>query len=158
MTLTPPTPNITPPHGSELGPAELIEVLASIQRNFDYLWTQFPLDRSALATGGSNNWIKPTLLNAWENYEVEAGVFANAMYRKGVDGRVTIIGLVKHPTAGAVGSAIFTLPVGYRPAKQLLFYDGNKRVDVAANGSVVCQGGEASPAYFSISIPPFFPN
>jgi hypothetical protein len=158
MPLQPPIPNIEPAYGEDLAPARLAEIFAFIQGNLDFLYGQFPLQQTNLAVGGASNWIKPVLLNTWENYEAEGGTFANAMYRRGVDGRVTIIGLVKHTAAGANGTVIFTLPVGYRPSKQLLFNDGAKRVDVNSAGAVIYQGGEPTVSYLTISVPPFYPN
>ena len=56
-------------------------------------------------------WIAPTLLNSWVNFDA---VRNTAGYLIEPGGRVWIKGLVKNGTAVA-GTAIFTLPVGYRP-------------------------------------------
>jgi hypothetical protein len=55
------------------------------------------------------NVIAPTLVNSWVNYpgNMPAGYYKDSF------GIVHIQGMVK---SGAIGSTIFTLPVGYRPS------------------------------------------
>lgn len=62
-------------------------------------------------------WVAPTLTNSWVNY---GGGFEAAGYKK-VGTQVFIRGLVKD---GAVGTAIFTLPVGFRPTTGICGYAG----------------------------------
>lgn len=93
--------------------------------------------------------IAPTLLNSWVNF---GSTYANAGYYKDPFGVVHLRGLVKNGTAAA-GTAIFALPVGYRPIADLLF-------DVDSNGAhgsaAVRSGGNitfevGSNVYFSLS-------
>lgn len=83
------------------------------------------------------SWIAPTLLNSFANYD--ASIYQPAGYFKDLSGRVHLRGLLKR-SAAAFNTPIFTLPVGYRPAKQTLFallaanLDG--RLDVDASGNV----------------------
>jgi hypothetical protein len=93
----------------------------------------------ALALGGpatitSENWVAATLTNAWTNY---GGIYEVAGYRKMADGTVMLRGLVK---TGTVALAIFTLPVGYRPASASLWQQlanlGTCRMDVGSDGTV----------------------
>ena len=60
-------------------------------------------------------WIDVTFENSWVNYG--GSIWQDAQYRK-ENGWVYIRGLVKD---GTVNSAIFTLPEGFRPAKQEMF-------------------------------------
>lgn len=62
--------------------------------------------------GGPETWHDMTLNNTWVTFV--AG--REPQYRKGPDGTVTLRGLVK---AGTAGSVITTLPVGYRPTRQV---------------------------------------
>lgn len=55
------------------------------------------------------DWVYPTLLNGWENY---GGSYKLVSYCKDALGRVYIRGLVRR---GNPGTAIFRLPVGFRP-------------------------------------------
>jgi hypothetical protein len=56
---------------------------------------------------------EPAFQNSWVNY---GGAYAPAAFRKMPDGTVRLRGTVK---SGTNASAIFTLPVGYRPAAVL---------------------------------------
>jgi microcystin-dependent protein len=95
---------------------------------------------------------EPAFENGWGNY---GGSFAPASFRKWPDGTVSIRGLV---SGGAVNSAVFTLPSGYRPPGDLIFCadmnsNAHTRVNVNATGFVGVQPGSAS--YVSISVPRF---
>jgi hypothetical protein len=59
----------------------------------------------------------PTFLNSWVNFDT--ATYNAAGYRIDDDGRVWLRGLVKDGLWA--GNAMFRLPVGYRPAKQLGF-------------------------------------
>lgn len=87
-----------------------------------------------IKNGVITSWTALTLLNGWENYGFE---FYNCQYRKSVDGRVYLRGLVK---SGTVGSVIATLPLGFRPERTELFgiHAGGiaGRVDVRNNGEI----------------------
>ncbi len=64
--------------------------------------------------GDEEAWIAPAFLNGWVNI---GGVWAATAYRKAADGRIDIRGYVK---TGTLTSAVFTLPVGYRPTAQIV--------------------------------------
>lgn len=88
----------------------------------------------------------PAFQNGWVNYDTN---WDQARYYRS-NGRVYLQGLVKNGTAG---TGIFTLPVGFRPAKRALFpadgSGGYGRVDVLANGEVRHIAG--GNAHFSLS-------
>lgn len=96
-------------------------------------------------------WIAATLQNSWVNY---GGLYAPASYRKDKYGRVHVRGLIANGTI-TNGTVLMTLPVGYRPAAKLLFpaetggAGQQARVDVLADGTVICQ--LAAAGYFSLS-------
>lgn len=69
-------------------------------------------------------WHAATLENSWVDFE---SGHQEARYRKNTDGTVHIQGLVKSGTTTA-NTVVLTLPVGYRPDKDLL-------VPVAVSGS-----------------------
>lgn len=67
-------------------------------------------------------YIAPTLLNSWGNFDSTTEDIAG--YYKDDSGIVHIKGMLKN---GTVGTAVFTLPVGYRPLK-------TKRFAILSNG------------------------
>jgi hypothetical protein len=79
-------------------------------------------------------WIPMTLLNGWTNY---GAPFSTLSYRR-ISGVVYIKGFV---ATGAAGTAVATLPAGFRPAQTKLlggYYNGGMaRVDIDANGVIV---------------------
>jgi hypothetical protein len=85
----------------------------------------------------------PPFMNGWVNYDSGDNT---AGYFKDVCGVVHLKGVVK---SGALGSAIFTLPAGYRPplvaAFIVLSYNGSANivgeVDIRTDGSVIFSGG-----------------
>ena len=77
-------------------------------------------------------WIAPTLTNSWVN---AGGTNASASYRKNErSGNVELKGFIVN---GVVGSAAFTLPVGYRPYEKRWFQVLGGVVYVNTNGDVV---------------------
>lgn len=67
-------------------------------------------------TAPTESVIAPAYLNSWADY---GSVYGTAGYYKMADGvHVRLTGLIKD---GVVGSAAFTLPVGYRPMAEGLF-------------------------------------
>lgn len=60
-------------------------------------------------------WISPTLGNSWVNF---GGSYTTAGYYKDNEGIVRLRGVIKN---GTLSTAIFTLPVGFRPAAQHYF-------------------------------------
>lgn len=94
------------------------------------------LEAHLRSTTSTTAWIAPTLLGTWANYSSPS--FAGAEYRR-VGDRVEIRGIVK---SGTSGTAVFTLPVGFRPPAALIFpamSDPNVfcRLDVEVDGDVV---------------------
>jgi len=63
------------------------------------------------------SWTLPTLLNGWVNF---GGAFAGVAFFKDAVGIVHIKGVIKSGTT-TVGTELFILPAGYRPAKYELF-------------------------------------
>ncbi|HEX6904127.1 MAG TPA: hypothetical protein VF789_30735 [Thermoanaerobaculia bacterium] len=83
-------------------------------------------------------WKAATFQNGWRNY---GGPFNNAAYMKDSLGFVHLRGLVKDG-----GGTIFTLPEGYRPARQELFGVATRentigRIDVLVDGQVSMTAG-----------------
>ena len=80
-------------------------------------------------------WIAPTLLNGWLNF---GAPFAATAYLKDTVGFVHLKGTLK---SGTMNTAMFTLPLGYRPAEdELVPADSGGsygRVRVNADGTVV---------------------
>lgn len=79
---------------------------------------------------------EPAFANAWVNYDTT--FFYSAAFYKDALGIVHLRGLVK---TGTIGAAIFTLPVGYRPTRQVLIgitaNNAIGRVDIQATGIVL---------------------
>ena len=89
-------------------PPNLPGVVSGItQQNFD------ALNRRLYALEAPEDWVSPTLVNSWARREVEG--YAGPAYRKCIDDRVTIKGLVEHTGSLSANSVIFTLPEGFRP-------------------------------------------
>ena len=91
--------------------------------------------------------ITPTLLNGWVGY----GSTYSPVYYSRRNNVVTLIGLVKSGTSGV----IFNLPVGFRPATQLLTAtvtsnNVHSRLDVKVNGDVN-PSGSYSATWFSVA-------
>jgi hypothetical protein len=91
------------------------------------------------------SFIAPTLQNGFSNYN--AG-FASPGYYKDKMGRVHLRGLLNTP-ASPNGQLMFTLPAGYRPttgAVVMMTLSNNTiaRVDIQANGNVLCNTGAGS--------------
>ena len=89
-----------------------------------------------------SGWIAVTSFSAsWVNF---GSIYQDAAYRK-IGNQVFLRGLVKD---GTIGSAIFTLPTGYRPADTVLMStisnNAAGRVDVASTGNVACTLGNNS--------------
>lgn len=81
---------------------------------------------------------QPAYQNSWVSYG--SGWNAARFYKDSL-GVVHLSGLVKN---GSLGNTIFTLPVGYRPATQIMFSQidngGVARVDVGAGGNITSFG------------------
>jgi hypothetical protein len=79
----------------------------------------------------------PGFNGAWGNF---GGNYTPARFRKDQHGTVWLDGLV---SAGVIGTSIFTLPVGYRPALGFWkYFDSNGyQFDIRDTGTIVPQGG-----------------
>jgi len=80
-----------------------------------------------------SGWITPTLNSPYSNY---GGPYGPVKYRK-VGVIVNIQGLISNASQGVV----FTLPAGFRPDRQVVFFPvvangGDARFDVRQNGDV----------------------
>lgn len=113
------------------------------------------LGTTALTFGYASEWVAPTLLNSFVNYELGQ---ATTAYRKSRDNRVQLRGLVKH-TAAAAGLTIFTLPTGFRPSAGQIFscwasVNGGTivsvRIDVTAAGIVQFNGSVTAVDFLSL--------
>jgi hypothetical protein len=91
------------------------------------------------------DFIEPTLLNGWVNYNVTT--FSTAKYFKDDFGIVHLSGMIKDGTT-ASGTDLFILPVGYRIAKTTYFPVASNgafgSVRVALTGEVEIQVGSAT--------------
>lgn len=98
-------------------------------------------------------WHIPVLINGWVNYDGSV-VWQGARYRKMADGMVTIQGLVKDGIGPGPTGNIFVLPVGYRPAKNIIFASiANNvfaRLDIYPDGNVNWSTGGTN-GFFSIN-------
>jgi hypothetical protein len=101
----------------------------------------------------TTSWSAPSLGNSWVDY---GGAFAGAGYYKDGSGVVHLRGLVKDGTT-TQGTVIFTLPVGSRPAYDLIFpvpssggSDSYGAVDIKSSGDVWIRG-LAGSTYLSLS-------
>jgi len=85
---------------------------------------------------------QPAFSNSWVNYETSESSFYAAAFYKDALGFVHLRGIVKN---GTVNTAMFTLPTGYRPLRQIGFAVnsnnsfGNYRI--ASNGQAYLESG-----------------
>lgn len=103
-------------------------------------------------------WATPVFQSYWANY---GGSYAPGRYTKTSEGIVVLSGLLKRNGSPAGGEVIFQLPVGYRPAKPLIFTtitNANvaSRVDVDQNGNVIIRSGDGG--YLSLDGIKFVPS
>jgi hypothetical protein len=121
----------------------------AVRSSFEVLKDVYDIERALNSIGytlipSAETWTAPTLLNNWVNY---GGGFNNAGYYKDPFGVVHLRGLIKDGTT-TLGTALFTLPTGYRPVAQELFTvtSGSAlgRVDVLTTGNVVINVGSSS--------------
>lgn len=81
----------------------------------------------AITSDKSSGWVALTLGSSWQNY---GGAETVAAYRRMADGTVRLRGSIK---SGTTGTAIFTLPAGFRPAVS------SREVFMAIGGPGVCE-------------------
>lgn len=93
-----------------------------------------------LGTIENESIITPTFINGWTHFSTISEPWQRGGYWKDKNGIVHLVGLIKGGTT-ANGTILFTLPVGYRPAKQEVFIvttiNGTARIDVYPNGQVI---------------------
>ena len=93
--------------------------------------------KTGIGTLAQSSWATPALSGTFG----QQGSYYTAQYLKYMDGRVVLRGNL---LAGAAGSLIFNLPVGYRPGSPLTFATassagpGTSIVEVRTNGDVWC--------------------
>lgn len=101
-------------------------------------------------------WATPVLQNNWTDYN---NTYATAAYTKTSAGVVVLKGLIKSGTATS-GTVIFNLPVGYRPATDIIFQNITNtapgRVDISSSGNVRFEVG--SNAWYSLDGISFMPS
>ncbi|MCK6077907.1 hypothetical protein [Paenibacillus silvae] len=119
----------------------LLDTVRTLQENT----TRISVLESKKAEKDSPVWITPTLLNGWTNYN-DSGSFYNVAYIKDALGYVHLRGLIR---SGAVGTAVFVLPTGYRPKSAMIFASistGSNiaRIDVRASGIVFLDTGNSA--------------
>lgn len=89
---------------------------------------------------GDTDWIAPSLQNSWVNY---GGIHPNAGYRL-KNGVVYIQGVIKSGTT-TIGTVLFNIPAGYRPATDLIFSnnesDSFASISAQSNGDVIIRAG-----------------
>lgn len=107
----------------------------------------FKFPDGSKANKTQEDWIEPTLLNGWVEYNSNG----TPRYYKNEFGTVTIIGYVKNGTPNTV---VFILPEGYRPEQSVTFLlpkaGGNYELSVSSNGEVkIGSSGSATLSYFS---------
>jgi len=108
---------------------------------FDSIYARRTIDNKVIY---NEAWIAPTLAGTWAN--VGAGNTA-AGYMKDANGFVNLRGLI---TGGALNTALFTLPIGYRPVATItLFAMANSgaspcQVTISSVGVVSQQGGASN--------------
>lgn len=99
-------------------------------------------------------WLAVVLQNGWLNYDDTYGDYLFRYVRK-IGGIVHLRGLIKTGTI-TVGTTLFTLPAGYRPAKTLLFrcasYNGgNWLMGINNVGTVYIAEATASTTWTSLT-------
>jgi len=114
--------------------------------SLNYQWTGAAWTQR---TGDLTAWTAPTLLNSWVNF---GGTFQTTRYMKDSNGIVHIEGLVKN---GVMQNAAFTLPVGHRPAADLLTAQISNnaigRVDLDTYGNVT-PGYAGTNAWMTLNV------
>lgn len=118
----------------------------------DYVWTAGAWKATWLVP--DTGWITPTLLNGWVPF---GGAYRGPAYRR-LGGVVYIKGLIKSGTA-APGTAIFTLPAGFRPSTYDVYptwgNGGGNALEISPTGSVVVGDVAATSLRQSLTIAPF---
>ncbi|RYU92752.1 Kelch repeat-containing protein [Emticicia agri] len=138
-----PPKSITTQGNTFNGPNQLLQFNASgnIGENLN-------VNGDVTVTGVINteNFIAPTLLNGWVNYNTPT--YVPAGYYKDVEARVHLRGSIKFGTSTS-GTVLFTLPVGYRPSEVMMFAVTTTslalgRVDIFPNGDVKVINGSSN--------------
>jgi hypothetical protein len=119
---------------------------AIVEKNYSNAWHSIQAlyyprgyPASASCPAATTGWCGFTFQNSWQNYL--ASTYSTGAYTKGADGVVQLKGLLN---GGAIGTVVTNLPVGYRPAHQLLIAieSGNfGAVDIYPNGNVMVSIG-----------------
>lgn len=81
-------------------------------------------------------WIAAVLAGAWIN---TGGDYESLRYYKDTLGVCHVSGIVSNPSSNL--GIITTLPVGYRPDKNLMFFSSTDKFFINSNGTVVMGGG-----------------
>lgn len=111
-------------------------------------WLTNRIDSSA--TANNSDWLYPTFLNGWQNYETSS--WNGAAYRKDNNGFVHLRGLIRN---GALGTIAFNLPAGFRPPKEVILIAASYQtfciVTVGSTGNVTIGAyGTGSSSFTSL--------
>lgn len=107
--------------------------------------------------GSAGTWSSISLQNSWVNYG--GASYSTAQYTKSSDKIVTVRGLIKNGTT-TKNTTIFTLPVGYRPTKSLVFMTAGSnpgeipaRIDILSDGivRVATENGAIGNTFLSLA-------
>lgn len=90
---------------------------------------------------------EPAFVSPWRHYQTGTSAYGKVRFYKDYLGIVHLEGLAETTGTPTASTAIFTLPVGYRPSETLMLFcqgynpGGNQptRVDIQVNGDVVIQ-------------------
>lgn len=78
-----------------------------------------------------------TFQNGWVNFDPGQGVYSQATFRR-LSGFTVLTGMI---SGGTIAAPAFTLPVGYRPLRRIVFptigSSGLLQIDVTGSGDVV---------------------
>lgn len=102
---------------------------------------------AASETVANEPWTAPSLVNSWVN---TGGSTEPAGYRKLVDGRLELRGMVRSGTA----NTIFTLPVGYRP----VFETSHAAINFTGGVRAVCEVKVLTSGVVEVRTPSSFPT
>jgi hypothetical protein len=138
-TYTPPASLIIPAGGSGWSEFQVVGSTTGEVQKVGAQTSAYMGLQALLYPGATGSWSSPSFQNSWVNY---GGGWPTLQYTKASDGVVTIRGLVK---SGTIGAVIATLPAGYLPPGQELLAVSSSdlfgRIDIGTNGNIVSQAG-----------------
>jgi hypothetical protein len=125
------------------------DVVTSRKSQVQYLLDEVVDLDSVKADKVQEDWITPTLLNGWVNFDTNS--YAVCQYFKDNIGIVHARGFIK---SGTIGSTIFNFPAGYRPDKNHYFTaysnDSVAQITLSSVGDLKCRLGNNTYVAFYI--------